>query len=178
MPRAVAIDVVHAAHGAASRDEIGDERVVDRRDRPERARPLPQHPADLAAGRVARVQHAPDAVRRLASERELAVAVAIEARAPVDELAHVARSVPDQHVDRPLVAKPVAGAQRIRGVQRRAVVGADRDRDASLRVAGVAFFGIGLGEDENATRQRERDRGAETRNAAPDDDEVSDQPEW
>ena len=46
--------------------------------------------ADLAAGRIARVQHTADRVRAFAAERGLAMRVAIEPRAPVQQLAHVA----------------------------------------------------------------------------------------
>ena len=100
---------------------------------------LPERAADLAAGRVAGVQDPADAVRRFEPERRLAVRVAIEPRAPVDQLAHVARAFLDEHAHGRFVAQPVAGADRVGGVQRRAVVGADRRRDAALRVAGVAL---------------------------------------
>ena len=90
-------------------DEIGDERVVDRRDGVQRPDLLPHRAADRAAGGIADVENAPDAVRRLEPERQFAVRVAIEARAPGDQLAHVARALFDQHAHRGLVAQPVAG---------------------------------------------------------------------
>ena len=43
----------------------------------------------------------------------VAVGVAIEARAPLHQLAHVARAFLDQHAHRRLVAQPVAGAHRV-----------------------------------------------------------------
>ena len=52
---------------------------------------LPQHAPDLAPGRIGRVQHTPHAVRAFGCERRLAVGVAIEPRAPLDELARIAR---------------------------------------------------------------------------------------
>ena len=53
-----------------------------------------------------------------------------------------------------------------------AVVGANRRGDAALRVAGVAFGRVRLGEDQHAADRRERNRGAQPRDAAADDDEV------
>ena len=82
------------------------------------------------------------------------------------------RPVLDQHAHRRLVAQAVAGADRVGGVQRRAVVVAHRRGDAALRVAGVAFGGFRLGEDEHAARRREPDRGAQAGDAAADDHEV------
>src|SRR5262245_34416639 len=61
---------------------------------------LPEHAADLAPGRVARVQHAPDTVRGLTRERQPALIVAVEPGAPFDQLANVARPLVRQHVDR------------------------------------------------------------------------------
>ena len=61
------------------------------------------------------------------------------ARAPIDELAHIARAVLDQHADGGFVAQAVAGSQRVGDMQLGAVVGAHRRRDAALRVAGVAL---------------------------------------
>ena len=111
---------------------------------------LPQHAADLAAGRVARVQHAAHAVRRLAPERRAGRRVAIERRAPLDQLADVARSLVRQHVDGVGHAQAVAGGDRVARVQLRRIVRADGRGDAALRVAGVALARIGLGEDDDA----------------------------
>ena len=94
-------------------NQVGDERMIDGLDRRERAHSLPQHAANLAAGGVARVEHAANAVRRLASERRTAVGVAVESSAPLQQLAHVPRAVLDQRIDRRLVAQSVAGADRV-----------------------------------------------------------------
>ena len=72
------------------------------------------------------------------------------ARAPLDQLADVARPFLDQHAHRALVAQAVAGGDRVGRVQLRRIVGADRGGDAALRVAGVALARLGLGEDEHA----------------------------
>ena len=55
-------------------------------------------------------------------QRQLAVGVPIEGRAPLDQLAHVARAVLDQHRTAALVTQPVAGRQRVGRVQRRRIV--------------------------------------------------------
>ena len=49
--------------------------------------------ADRPPGGVARVQHAADAVRRLAGQRDLAVRLAIEGRPPVHQLVDVGRAL-------------------------------------------------------------------------------------
>src|SRR5205823_191809 len=126
--------------------------------RAEGADSLPQRAANLASGRVARVQDAAHAVRRFAAERDAAGSVAIEPRSPFDELAYVARAILDEHADGRLVAHSIARANRVGGVQRGRVVVSDRGRDAALRVAGVALAGICLGEDQHAAGGRERDR--------------------
>ncbi len=55
---------------------------------------------------------------------------------------------------------------------RRRVAGADGGGNAALRVTGVAFGGIGLGEDQDVAGQREIGGGAEAGDAAADDQEV------
>ena len=112
------------------------------------------------------------AVRGFERERRTAAAVAIEPRAPVDQLAHVARALVAQDRHRRRIAQPVAGAHRVSGMQRGAVVGADRRGDAALRVAGVAFGRVRLGQDQHPADRRERDRGAQARDTAADDDEI------
>ena len=145
--------------------------VVDRR----RARDaLPQRAADFAAGRIVRVQHAAHAVRRLVPERKRAGRVAIEPRAPVDELADVARAVArPARAPRTRRREPSPARNRVGGMKVGAVVGADGRRNAALRVAGVALVGIRLGEDDDATGRRERARGAQAGDAAANDEEVA-----
>ncbi len=152
MAAPVGVEVAHAAREAGIDDDLGDERVIDGVDRRQRADAIPEHAADLAAGRVACMQDAADAVRGLAAERQPPSRVEVELRAPLDQLTDVGRTVLDQHADRLFVAEAVAGADRIRRVQRGAVVVAHRRGDAALRVAGVAFGGCRLGEDEDAAR--------------------------
>ena len=118
------------------------------------------------------MQHAPHAVRRLAPERGPSTCVPLEARAPVEQLAHVRGPLLDEHAYGLLVAQPVARANRVGRVQLRAVVVADRRGDAALRVAGVALVRIGLGQHGDAPGRRERDGRPQSRDAAADDQEV------
>ena len=107
-----------------------------------------EHAADLATGGVAGVQHATNRVRRLAPEGGTSVGVAIEPRAPFEQLADVGDALLDQDADGGFIAESVAGADRVGRMEGRTVVVADRGRDASLRVTGVALAGLGLGQDE------------------------------
>ena len=119
----------------------------------------PQHAADLAAGRVARVQHAAHAVRAFARQRRLAVGVAIERRAP--RRSARARSAGLRRRARRTARsshRPSPAAIVSARVQVRRVVGADGGGDAALRVAGVALAGLGLGEDEDVAGAGERRR--------------------
>jgi hypothetical protein len=118
------------------------------------------------------MQHAPDPMRAFAAKREPALGITIEPRPPLDQLAHVAHAVFDQHPYRRFIAQAVAGGDRVGGVQRRGVVGAHCRGDAALRVAGVALSRIGLGEHEHVAGAREIGGGAKAGNAAADDQEV------
>src|SRR6185436_11734129 len=153
-------------------EELGDEGVVGDLDRLERADARPQQPRDLASRGVARVQYAAHAVRGLASAGQLAVGVAIEARAPVEQLLHVRRPFLDEHAHGVLVAEAVAGLDGVGGVERGTVVAAERDGNAALGVAGVAFGGFALRENQDAADGREGNRRAQPGDAAADDHEI------
>src|SRR4029079_2596985 len=99
----------------------------------------PERAGDLAAGRVAGMEHPPHAVRAFASERRLALPVAIERGAPGDQLADVARAFVHEDLDRIAVAEAGAGFERVREVQRGRVVRAERRGHTALGVAGVAL---------------------------------------
>ena len=146
--------------------------MIARRHRVERAHALPQHATDLAAGRVAGVQHAAHRVRGFAAEREPAVGVAIERRSPRHQLADIGGAVLDERAHGVRIAQTVTGAQRVGRVQRRCVIVTDRGGDAALRVAGVALRRLGFRQHQHATRRGEPDRRAQSRDAATDDDEV------
>src|SRR5207247_10506917 len=170
--RAGSIEKPRAADAATVDEKAGDERVIDRFDRRPRRDALPENAANLAAGRIARVEHAADGVSGFPAEREPSVSLAIEPCAPLDQLLDVSRSVLDENPNGRFVAQSVAGADRVGGVELPAVVGTHRRSDAALRVAGVAFGGIRLGEDEHAARRRERERSPQPRDATADNQEV------
>ena len=170
---AVAIEETNAFNGAAGHEQVGHQRMIDHVDGRQCPHPLPQHAANLAAGGIAGMEHAPHAVSRLAPERRAAALVAIEAGTPLQQLADVSRSLLNQHAHRALVAQPVAGAHGVGGVKRRRIVLTERRRDAALRVPGVAFRRRRFGQDQDAAGGK-ADRRAQPRHAAADDDEVDD----
>ena len=63
------IEECHSRDRAVFDEQLGDQRVMNGLDRRQTADALPERAADLAPGRVAGMQHAPDAVRRFPSER-------------------------------------------------------------------------------------------------------------
>ncbi len=133
----------------------------------------PQEAADFTAGRVVRMQDAPDAVRGFACECRSAIRVAIERRPPRQQLADVLRSLVHEHVNRVDVAEPIAGRQRIARVQLRRIISTERGRDAALRVARIALGGVSLGEHDDVAGLRERERGTQAGDAAADDEKVA-----
>src|SRR5205085_1711736 len=72
--------------------ERDDTRVRVRRHGRQGGDALPEGAADLTPGGVRRVQDAPGTVRPFDGQRQLAVGIAVEGRAPLDQLAHVARA--------------------------------------------------------------------------------------
>ena len=169
--RPVSIEVADAEGAAILAEQLRHERMMDDGDRRQRGHALVEHPANLAAGGVAGVQHAPDRVRGLAPERGTSVRVAIEPRAPLEQLADVDHAFFDQHADGRFIAEAVAGADGVGGVEGRAVIVAHRRRDAALRVSGVALAGLGFGENQRAAGAREADGGAQSGDPAADDEE-------
>ena len=121
---AVRVENADADARAVAHEQIGDERVLDDAMTRGAADAAPQHAPDLAAGGVARVQHAADAVGRLAASARRPSGVAIEAPRP-RRAARARSAAPSSTSTRTaLVAQAVAGGQRVLGVQLRRVVGA------------------------------------------------------
>ena len=111
-------------------------------------------------------------MRAFDGQRELPVGTAIEARAPVHQLAHEARPVLDERMHGALVAQAVAGGERVGRVKGRRIAGTDRGGDSTLGMAGIALVGLGLGQDEDLAGGTEfRDR-AQARDATADDEVV------
>ena len=157
-------------------DQIGDQRVVDGLDRRQRRRPAPR-----ARGRSRGRSRRRRAGRggRCAPPRGRAPArpsaSRSKPRAPVDQLADVARALLDQHAHRRLVAQAVAGAN---ACPRRAAPGCRRRRSPRrcrpARSRCCSRSASALVRISDAAARRERDRGAQAGDAAADDEEVSD----
>ena len=118
------------------------------------------------------------AVRGLEAERQMTARIPIERCSPGDELAYVAQPILDENIDHGLVAQASPSPHGVGGMQRRAVVGAECRRDSALRVAGVAFRGVCLGQDQRAAGWGERNRGAKPRDATADDEELGLHNSW
>ena len=111
-------------------------------------------------------------VRPFAPKRQRASAIAIETRAPVDELANITNPVLDEHLDCRIHAQAVTGVDGIDGVLPRGIIRRDRGGNAALRIAGVALGRICLGENQDVAGKSEIGRGAKARDATADEQEV------
>ena len=170
---AARVDEPHAQTSAVFDDGAHRKRVLQHADARDGGDALPEHASDLAPRGIRRVQHAAHAVRAFGCERRLAVGVAIEPRAPVDQLARIARPFVAEDANGALVAEAVARDHRVGGVQFGRIVFADRRGDAALRVLGVAFVRIGFRDDDDVAGRRQLNRRAEPRDSAADDYEVA-----
>src|SRR5688572_8667202 len=113
--------------------------MMNRFDRWQTADTFPEDTANLPPRGVARMQHPPHAVRRLAPQSRPPAGIVLESRAPLEQLQHVRGPLLDQHAYRLLVAQAVARANRVGRVQTGAVVVTDSGGDPALRVTGVAL---------------------------------------
>jgi hypothetical protein len=170
-----AADVSCAVTDAINDDELRRGGIAQDADASVRTDARPQHASDLAACRVARMKHAPYAVRRLTREGRRPAGVAIERRAPREQLDDVRGSLTDEHVDRIVIAEAVARGDRVLRMQRRRIVRAKSGGDATLCVAGIALGGIGFREDDDLSGFGEREGSAQSSDAAADHEEVSSQ---
>ena len=106
------------------------------------------------------------------SDPRIAAAVAIEAGAPLEQLAYVAWPLVAQNLHRCRVAEPVAGAHRIGGVQLGAVVRADRRRDAALGPRTGAVDHAALGDHRHPVGRGQVQGRGQARQAAAHDEDV------
>ncbi len=136
--------------------------------------PRRQRRLDVEARPVsARMQHAVDRMRALASERHPPVPAAVETDAELDQAAHRSGSLPGQDADRRGVAEPCAGPDRVGGVALGVVVRAHRGGDAALRAAGVGAVERRLGDDGDGAVLGGDQRGVESGQPAADHDHVA-----
>ena len=170
--RPVIRQIPDAGAAAALDDEVDDARVGMGADVRHGRDPLIQHAADFTPGRVPRVQHASYAVGPFDRQRQLAARVAIEPRAPIDQLADEPRPVLDQRLDRALVAQAVTGRKRVLCMERGRIARTDGGGDPALRMAGVPLAGLGLRQDQYIPDGTELGGGAQAGNAASDDEVI------
>src|SRR5205085_9723695 len=98
--------------------------------------------------------------------------VAIE-RAPIEQFADITRSVVHEYLDGLRNAEAIARGKRVLRMQLWRVVRADASGDAALRVAGVAFAGISLGEGHDVAAVGDRIGGTQTGDATADHEEIA-----
>ena len=170
--RAVLVKNPRAGAARVVDDELDGARVIGRANAGERRGAEPQDAPDLAARRVARMEHAPRAVRALDRQRRRAVSLAIERRAPCHQLADVTRPFFDEHLHGARVAEAISRGHRVGRVERRRIPGTDRRGDAALRVARIPLPRLRLREDEHGARASQLHGRPETRDTATDDEEV------
>jgi 3-dehydroquinate synthase len=157
---------------AAFNYEADDARVILRRHARQLRGAIPQDPANLAAGGIVCVQHAPGAVRGLHRERWLAVRAPIEPDAPFHQFANGAGAVFHEHLHRVRIAEAVPGGDGVRGMQLRRVAGTNRRGNSSLRVTGIAFLGARFGQDKHIAVSGEFGGRAKRGDATADDEKV------
>src|SRR4029450_9539614 len=87
------IAIGHANAAPAIDDQLDGARASEYTHAGVRRDARPEQPSDFTARRLLGVQHAARAMRTFLRQRGLARAIAIEPRAPVDELAHVADTI-------------------------------------------------------------------------------------
>ena len=97
--------------------------------------------------------------------------MAVEGRAPLDELSNEGGPVRDEDVHGLLVAQAVAGAHRV-SVKGDRVVGGHGSGNAALRESRAACARIGLRQHEHTASGRELDGGAQPCDTAADDEEI------
>ena len=127
---------------------------------------------DFATGGIAvRVKNTIAAVGTLASKRQLR-ALAIEFRAPGDELLDGGGSFLHQRAHRGAIAEAVACCERVLFVQLDLIVIAERYRDAALGIFGRRFAEAFLGNHEYPPGLRQFDRRAQAGYTRADHQEI------
>lgn len=167
---------IHEAHPHATTsfdDGLDGQGVFqDANGRPTR-HALPEYSANFTSRRVFGVQHAPDAVSPFAAEGRVSSWITIEGSSPFDEFDHVPPSFFDEDPDGSLVTETITRRERVSGVQCGRIIRAQRCGNAPLSVSGVAFSGLGFGEDNDVPVIKQLDRRTQSGDAAADNQEVA-----
>ena len=74
---------------------------------------LPQHTSNFTSGCISRMENAPNTVCGFTSEGRLSAGVPVEGDAPLDQLAHVLRTIGHEYSDRAGETEAVAGSHRV-----------------------------------------------------------------
>jgi hypothetical protein len=126
----------------------------------------------MPCGISVRMQDAIAAVRALAGENELR-SLAIEFRAPLDQLLNRGRRFLHEQVDRLHVAEAVAGIDRILLMQFDAVIIIQCGRNSALRIFGRRFSQRVFCNHEHAARFRQLNRGPHAGHAGSDHEKIA-----
>ena len=169
---AVSPEEPDAGDGAVLDDRVNDDGVIANLDSSKRREPLGEDASDLASRRIMSVKYPPRRVGSLSREVEGAVGMAIEGRAPLDELSNEVGAIRDEDIHGSLVAQTSTRANRVGGMKLDRVVGRDGRRNAALREPRTARARIGFRQHEHAAFRRELDGGAQPGNTTTDDEEI------
>ena len=167
-------DGEHAAHRVVLDDEAPRLEAFEDVDRGRRARRRDEGAHDFAPGAVAAgMGDPPPRVRGLQAEREAAVSRPVETRrrAARGFRSPRARRAVKQLDDRG-VAEPVAGGDRVGGVQRRRVVGARAPPPCRPAPSGSSLPRRAAPCEQDDRAWRERQRGHQPGDARADDDDA------
>jgi 3-dehydroquinate synthase len=118
------------------------------------------------------VKDSSNAVRRFAAQGGCASGVTVELGTPRDQFMDIRGTLAHEHVHRVRETETIPGGNRVAGVKLRRVVSAECRGDSALSIPGVAFGGTCLREYDDVSMIRQRQRGAQARDAAPDDQEI------
>ena len=160
-----------AAH-SLGQQQIGGGRIAAKRHVGKRGRLVVERARDLAPRRIAvRMQDAVAAVRAFAGECQPG-SLAVELRAPVDELPDGSGSFLHQGAHRRAVAEAVSRVQRVPLVQFHLIVVAQSDGDPALRIFGGGFPEAVLGDHQHLARLSQFDGGAQPGHSGSNDEKV------
>ena len=161
-----------------ARDEVHRHVALEDADIRMRGDRLQQRAFDLPPGGILRVEHPALGMAALLAQIQFGRAVAgrdfafVEVDAQVHQLLDPGRAFADHHPHRCLVTQAGARLERVRDVQREAVLGARDAGHAALRPGGVRVGRGAFGDDGHVAECRGLQRETQPRHAAADDDKI------
>ena len=133
---------------------------------------LPQRPPNLPPRGVASMQYTTSTMGCLTAQRECPTRVTFETSPPLNQFMHARHAILNEHAHGCVETQPVTRGNGVCGVLFRGIALPDGGGNAALGVAGIAFCGVGLGQDRHLTDAGKIDGGTKSRDAAADDEEV------